>query len=429
MPTRARATLIAIALCAAAAAHSDHPLPAGTPAQVGMSAERLDRLGGLIGDYVEDRRLAGAVTLVAREGKVVYVDVQGRQDIETDAPMREDTLFRIYSMSKPITAVAAMILYEEGRFQLTDPVSKFLPEFSALTVWQDGAEPAPARPMTMQQLMTHTAGLSYGFTREHPVDARYQDTELLGSDTLDRFVTKLATIPLMNQPGERWRYSVASDVLGAVIERISGTSLDTFLAERLFRPLGMNDTFFSVPDDKIERFGTNHGWDADANALVVMDRPADSRFRNATFFSGGGGLVSTAADYMRFALMLASGGSFDGVRILSPKTVEFMTRNHLPATLAANSSGERPGVNVGDYRAGFGFGLGFGINVDPAQAGVIGSAGEYSWGGAAGTIFWVDPVEDLVVVSMIQLMRSPWPLRSELKVLTNQALVRLANED
>ena len=278
--------------------------------------------------------------------------------------------------------------------------------------------------MTMQQLLTHTAGFSYGFNPEDPVDKLYNESDVLRAKDLDEFIERLAALPLKYEPGTQWHYSVAVDVTGAVIERISGQPFGEFLQERLFDPLDMHDTFFRVPPDKMDRFLPNHGWDAENGKLVAFD---DSEFMNYTdgtmMQSGGGGLVSTARDYLRFAEMMRAGGELHGVRILSPKTVEFMATDHLPASINAGGEGERPAVNL--LNRGGGFGLGFGVIRDPAMTGVIGSAGEYSWGGAAGTIFWIDPVEEMVVVSMIQLMGSPWPLRAELKVLSNAAIVEL----
>jgi CubicO group peptidase (beta-lactamase class C family) len=316
-----------------------------------------------------------------------------------------------------------MILYEEGRFQLSDPISKFLPELAELEVLNADGSREPARPITMQQLLTHTAGFSYGFDPRDPVDKLYQESELLVSRDMDQFIERLAGLPLKFQPGSRWHYSVAVDVTGAVIERISGQGFDEFLETRLFQPLDMQDTFFDVPDDKVARFGTNHRYDTQAAKLEVLPVPEYPVYRNTTFFSGGGGLVSTASDYARFSEMLLNGGALDGVRILSPKTVEFMTMNHLPALVSASGSGEQP--TLGESSSGAGFGLGFAVVTDVPASQVIGSEGEYSWGGAAGTIFWVDPEEELLVVCMIQLMQSPWPLRSELKALTYQALTEL----
>ena len=406
-------------------AATDDALPSVDPESVGMSAERLARIDALTRRYVTEGKLAGVVTLVARHGKVVYFDAVGTADLETQTPMAHDTLFRIYSMSKPITAVAAMMLYEEGAFQLSDPITKFLPELADLDVLNHDGGRSPARPITMQQLLTHTAGLSYGFNPDDPLDQLYSEVNPLEAKDLDEFIGRLADLPLKFQPGSQWHYSVAVDVTGAVVERISGQSFDAFLRERLFNPLGMTDTFFAVPEAKRDRFGTNHGWNRETTSLEVLPVPTYPNYTDTTFFSGGAGLVSTARDYAVFLEMLRAGGRLGDVRILSPKTIELMTMNHLPALVSASGSGEQPALGGTGGRTGSGFGLGFAVVTDVPASRVIGSLGEYSWGGAAGTVFWVDPVEDLTVVSMIQLMGSPWPLRSELKVLTYQALTAL----
>jgi CubicO group peptidase (beta-lactamase class C family) len=423
----ALAAIICLLLAAATAqaARGEARLVVSKPERVGMSAERLERITELNQRYVDEGKLAGAVTLVARRGQVVYFNAVGQADLNSGAPMTQDTLFRIYSMTKPITAVAAMVLYEEGAFQLSDPVSKFLPELANLEVLQEDGSRVAAEPITMQQLLTHTAGFSYGFNPNDPVDQLYRDAQLMTSRDLNEFVERLAELPLKFQPGSRWHYSVAVDVTGAVVERISGQRFDEFLQQRLFAPLGMRDTFFEVPADKAQRLGTNHYYDREAGRVAVLTDAEYPRFKDTTFFSGGGGLASTAADFARFSEMLRAGGSFNGQRILSPKTIELMTMNHLPALVAADGSGERPGLGGLGGFTGSGFGLGFGVVIDVPATRVIGSVGEYSWGGAAGTIFWVDPVEDLFVVSMIQLMQSPWPLRNELKVLANQAITEL----
>ena len=419
-----RMWMLAAAMALLTLSAAAREMPTARPDRAGMSEDRLDRLAELARGYTESGKLAGVLTMVARDGQVVHVSAVGQRGVEDDRPLPEDALFRIFSMTKPITAVAAMILYEEGKFQLGDPVSKFLPELAELDVLVDGERVPAENVMTMQQLLTHTAGFSYGFNPEDPVDKLYNESDALRAKDLDEFIERLAALPLKYEPGTRWHYSVAVDVTGAVIERISGQPFGEFLQERLFDPLDMHDTFFRVPPDKMDRFLPNHGWDAENGKLVAFD---DSEFINYTdgtmMQSGGGGLVSTARDYLRFAEMMRAGGELHGVRILSPKTVEFMATDHLPASINAGGEGERPAVNL--LNRGGGFGLGFGVIRDPAMTGVIGSPGEYSWGGAAGTIFWIDPVEEMVVVSMIQLMGSPWPLRAELKVLSNAAIVEL----
>ena len=390
------------------------------PADASMSAERLDRITETTQRYVDEGKLAGVVTLVARDGKIVHFVPVGQRGADDDRPMTKDALFRIFSMSKPITAVAAMMLYEEGKFALSDPVAKFVPELADPDVLVDGELVPAEQTMTMRHLLTHTTGLSYGFNpRGNPVDAKYAEVQPFAGKDLDEFAERLGTLPLMFEPGERWHYSVAVDVTGLVVQRLGGMSFDAFLKERLFDPLGMADTFFNVPADKLDRLLPNHRWDGEEGKLVQLDAP----YEDTQLFSGGGGLVSSTMDYLRFSEMVRRGGELDGVRILSPKTVEFMTANHLPSTVTGGGSGENP--LLGAETRGFGFGLGFGVNTNPVGTGVLGSLGEYSWGGAAGTVFWVDPVEEMVVVGMIQLMGSPWPLRRELRVLANQAITEL----
>lgn len=393
------------------------------PSSVGLSAERLDRITELSRQYVETGKLSGVVTMVSRKGKIVHFEAVGKRGLTDQRPLSKDALFRIYSMSKPITAVAAMILYEEGKFQLLDPVTKFLPELHDLKVLENGELVEPKTPITMQQLLSHTAGFTYGFTRDNPVDKAYQDDEILNAKNLDDFVNSVSEIPLLYQPGTRWHYSIAVDLTGAVVERISGLPFDQFLRQRLFEPLQMHDTFFDIPEKKMHRFLPNQMWDAKKDQQISYVEAGYPIYQNTSFFSGGGGLVSTAMDYMRFSEMLRRGGELDGKRILSPKTLAFMTQNHLSGALVASGNGENPNDDSGLIR-GRGFGLGFGVVKNPVDMGVLTSAGEYSWGGAAGTIFWVDPVEDMVVVAMIQQMRSPWPLRSQLRVLSNAAIVK-----
>ena len=422
-----QSTLMIAAALLLASASGAAEIPVVQPESVGISGEGLERLTAATQEFVDEGKLAGVLTMVAREGRIVHVSAVGQRGADDDRPLREDALFRIYSMSKPITAVAAMMLYEEDAFQLSDPVSSFLPELKQLEVLgEDGERVSVKKTMTMQHLLTHTAGFSYGFDPKDPVDRLYQEVKPMGAADLDGFIERLATLPLKFEPGTRWHYSVASDVVGAVVERISGQSLDIFLRERLFRPLDMRDTFFNVPEDKLSRLLPNHGWDRQEGKLVAFDARAKGR-RAATMYSGGGGLISTARDYMRFAEMLRKAGELEGVRILRPETVGLMVMNHLPAALSGAGQGERP-VDKSEKRKdvpGFGFGLGFGLVTELGDEGV-GSVGEYSWGGAAGTIFWVDPVEEIIVIGMIQLMGSPWPLREKIKAMTYEAITERA---
>ena len=436
MPAALAATLLAGCTAISSVSESALPAPAGIvldvveamgpdlaearPAAAGLSAERLARITDMTQRYVDEGKLAGVVTLVARDGRIVHFESVGQRGANDSRPLAKDALFRIYSMTKPITAVAAMMLYEEGKFQLSDPVTKFVPELADLNVLVDGEEVPAKETMTMLHLLTHTTGLSYGFNPEDPVDQLYREKQPLAAKDLDEFAARLGELPLKFEPGARWHYSVAVDVTGLVVERLSGQSFDVFLKERIFEPLGMVDTFFNVPPEKMDRFLPNHYWNAEQEQLVEMGEPAFASYRDTQMYSGGGGLVSTTMDYLRFCEMVRRGGELDGARLLSPKTVEFMTTNHLSAAIEGGGSGEQP---FGRAARGFGFGLGWGVVTDPVAARVLGSAGEYNWGGAAGTVFWIDPVEDMVVLGMIQLMGSPWPLRAELKVLANQAIV------
>ena len=400
------------------------------PMIVDLERDRLDRITEMTQQYVDEGKIAGIITMVNREGKLAHFETVGVKGVNDPRPLEKDDLFRIYSMSKPITAVAAMQLYERGGFRLSEPVSKYVPELSGLKVWEDGdLVPADHEP-TMHELLTHTAGFSYGFYEQDPVDAMYQKAKLWSADDLTHLAEKLARLPLRYQPGSRWHYSVAVDITGLVVERISGKRFDVYLEEEIFTPLGMHDTFFEVPPEKLGRFLPNHYWDAEAGKMVdaeemrpslgiSSDDDAMVNFEQVTLFSGGGGLVSTAMDYMRFAEMLRGGGYYKGERIISPKTLKYMARNHLPATVSASGTGEQP-LNI--LSKGFGFGLGFGVVTDPVELGMVASEGEFSWGGAAGTVFWVDPVEDMVVVGMMQLMSSPWPFREDLRIAAYQAL-------
>ena len=404
--------------------HADE-IPTATPESVGFSSERLNRVTEVGQAMVDAGQVAGIITQVARRGKVIHTDVIGARGVDDPTPLQQDDLFRIYSMTKPVTAVAAMILYEEGKFHLRDPVSKFVPQLADLKVLKDGRYVPVENEMTMHHLLTHTAGLSYGFVADNPVDVAYQEAELWEGD-LDDFADKLGKLPLKFEPGVRYHYSVAVDVTGVVVERLSGLTFDEFLRTRLFEPLDMPDTFFSVPQEERDRFLPLHYWDPETNMLATIpetDADFTQRYFDTKLFSGGGGLVSTARDYLRFSEMMLRGGELDGVRILSPKTVHFMRQDHMHAT----SSEVREGTPAAppylrDYIGGFGFGLGFGVTTDPASIQYIGSAGEYFWGGAGGTGFWIDPSEDLSVVFMIQLFASPWPLGPDLHVAVYQAL-------
>ncbi len=400
------------------------PLPETKAERVGMSTERLNVIDDLMQQFVDQKQLAGIVTMIARDGKIVQYKSYGQKGADDPRPMEKTDLFRIYSMSKPITAAAAMQLYEQGKFRMSDPVTKFVPELKDMKVrMDDGSLVDVEQPMTMLQLLTHTAGLGYGLNTRHPTEKMYADARLFTAKDLDEFARKVGELPLRYQPGERWHYSVAVDITGLVVQRLSGQPFDEYLAEHIFKPLGMTDTFFQVPADKLDRFLPNHYYDRKANKLVtIVEEPGAAMrdYTKVTLFSGGGGLVSSTMDYMRFAEAMRNGGELDGKRILGAKTVNFMASNHLPFSLGAVGSGEQPTQVFG--QGGTGFGLGFSVVVDPVATSAMGSKGEFSWGGAAGTVFWIDPVEQIVVVGMIQLMQSPFPLRQDLRVGTYQAI-------
>ncbi len=399
-------------------------LPATVPEKVGLSSERLERIDKVMQQYVDEGRIAGAVTLVARRGKVAHLGTYGMADIEAGKPMQANTIFRIASMSKPIVSVAAMTLYEEGRFQLDDPVSKFIPEFKGLKVFggnavhdENGGE--TAIEMTIQDLLRHTAGLTYG-SGDTRVDSIYLEVKVLDDrGTLQEMVQKLGQIPLLYQPGERWHYSVATDVLGYLIQVISAKPLDEFLKERIFKPLEMEDTGFYVPEEKLGRFATLYGF-SEQGVLRIIETPDTSAFsRRPSFLSGGGGLVSTVPDYMRFAQMLLNGGELDDTRLLSRKTVEMMTMNQLGNELIPIGRG-----SLGQSLKGYGFGLGFRVRTDIPQSELLGSVGEFGWGGAAETFFLVDPEEDLIGLVMAQF-KPPryYPIRRQFATLIYQAIV------
>lgn len=400
------------------------------PEEVGLSSDRLDRISGHFQRYIDDGNLAGTLTLVARHGHVAYFESQGHLELERRRPMHRDAVFRIYSMSKPITTVALMMLLEKGLCQLDDAVHRYIPSWEGLGVFVGGNYPvfltAPAlRPMTIRDLLSHTSGLTYGFMERTNVDSAYRALRIADRSrpdyTLQDMVDTLAELPLEFSPGTRWNYSVATDVVGHLVEVISGQRFDAYLLEHIFQPLGMTDTAFTVADAQLDRFACNYERQRDGR-LRLADDPHTSEFRGGSFLSGGGGLISTAPDYLRFTLMLRNRGELDGVRLLSRKTVDLMTVNHLPGGQDLTTMAQA-GMFAETAYAGVGFGLGFSVMLDPARAQVLGTSGEFAWGGAASTAFWVDPVEDLIVIFMTQLMpSSSYPIRRELRNLTYAAL-------
>src|ERR1700733_8936718 len=376
-------------------AAATHDLPTAKPESVGMSSERLARLDAGMKSLINEGRLAGTVTMVARHGKVVEFDAAGKRDLASNAPMQKDSIFRIYSMSKPITGVAMMMLFEEGKWQLNDPVAKYVPEFANLKVY--GTDAAnnmvlkdPVHPVTMRELMSHTGGFTYGYFSNTPVDKLQRDADVLNvGNTLDEFIKRVAKLPLNAQPGSEWHYSISVDIQGYIVQKLSGMPFDEFLEKRIFKPLKMADTAFYVPAEKLERFAELYDYDENGKFHVMTGGLNHDYAAKPAFPSGGGGLVSTATDYMRFCQMLLNGGRLDGVRLLSPRTVELMRTNVLPPTMPI-------------LVPGAGFGLDFAVYTDSVAAGGYYGNGTYWWGGAAGTWFWIDPAEDLIVIGMIQ---------------------------
>ncbi|MCE2413801.1 beta-lactamase family protein [Candidatus Poribacteria bacterium] len=372
------------------------------PEAVGVSAERLERIRPVMQGYVDEGHLPGFLTVVARRGKIVHFETMGMRDVEDNKPVEPDTIFRIYSMSKPITSVAVMMLYEEGHFQLGTPVSKFIPEFKNMEVYnEDQTEILETeKEMTIKHLLMHTAGLTYGWGNK-PVDERYKASKIFEPNTtLVDMVKKLSDIPLVHEPGERWTYGVSVDVLGYLVEVVSGMPFEEFLQTRLFGPLGMVDTGFSVPPEKVDRYAALYRHNREEGQKQRVEDAPLANDEVSFFPSGGGGLVSTAADYMRFSQMLLNGGELDGVRMLGKKTVELMRYPHHD-----------------DW-----FGLGFAVVTDKEPPNTLESVGNFSWGGAAATTFWIDPEEELIGLLMTQLLNNPHPFQQQFKVLTYQAL-------
>ncbi len=415
--------------------------PPASPESAGMSKQAFDRLEAhLKHRYIDAGRFPGTQVLVYRRGNVVHSTVQGFADLERKAPMKDDTIFRIYSMTKPLTSVAFMMLFEEGRVALDEPVHKYIPEWKNLGVFQAGTAPAfltkpPSRPMLIVDLLRHTSGLTYGFQQRSNVDAAYRELkigEVVTSGTLDSMIEGLAKLPLEFSPGEAWNYSLSTDVVGYLVGKISGKPFDQFLKERILDPLGMKDTGFFVPADKVHRFAACYSADpkggmtfhaADRKGdLTLQDDPTTSAYlKPPSFLSGGGGLVSTAADYLTFCRALLNGGELGGVRLIGPKTLALMASNHLPGgcDLPAMS---RSLFSEATYN-GIGFGLGFSVTMNPALTLIPGSPGEYSWGGAATTSFWIDPAEELIAIFMTQVLpSSAYPLRRELRTMVYAAI-------
>jgi CubicO group peptidase (beta-lactamase class C family) len=397
------------------------------PEDVGLSAQRLAHIDVWRDKLVSDGKLAGVMTLVARRGQVAHWGVGGFADKEREKPMVPDTIFRIYSMTKPITSVALMMLYEEGRFQLDDPISKFLPAFANPRVAAiEGGVVADTvravREIAFRDLLSHTSGLTYGNTQSSPVEAMYHDAGVGGfvdhpdADLMDT-TEKLAKLPLRSHPGAEWNYSVSTDVCAALVQAISGQRFGAFLQQRILGPLGMKDTSFFMPAEKRDRLAAIYA--RNPNGGVVLTKELGNCLQG-TMESGGGGLLSTVSDYLTFCNMLLNKGASAGGQILGRKTVELMTTNHLRGDMADMG---QPRFSESSYY-GIGFGLGFSIMLDPAKAQILGTPGEFAWGGAASTAFWVDPAEEMIVIMMTQLLpSSTYPIRRELRVLSYQAVI------
>lgn len=401
----------------------------GNPSTVGMSSQGLERVTALVRRYVEQGRYPGAVSLVARRDQVVHFEACGSMDVERGKPMRRDTVFRIYSMTKPIVSLGLMLLYEQGLFQLNERVADFLPQLADLKVFSSGDADSfevrdPARPMTVRDLLMHTSGLA-AYNSRTPVGELYRRAGLSGMEstgTLAELPGQLAGIPLQVDPGSRWIYGISTDLVGLLCEVISGLPLDRYLSERIFEPLGMVDTGFSVPASAIDRFAASYAYRDGSPRYTLADDPLTSDYtRPRTFLSGVAGLVSTAGDYLRFCRILAGGGVLDGVRIIGPRTLRFMTANHLPGGQDLASMADFGGET---RREGQGFGLGFGVLLDQTTAQTIGTAGEIFWGGAASTAFFVCPAEELIVIFLTQLRPSAsYPIRRELRATVYSSII------
>ncbi|WP_421737478.1 serine hydrolase domain-containing protein [Caulobacter sp.] len=402
--------------CAAAAGGVvAQPLPHARPEAVGFSSPKLKKLDEAMQAMVDQGHVAGAVTLLARHGHIVQTAAFGKRGLETADPMPANAIFRIRSETKPVTGVAMMILYDEGKWKLDDPVSKYVPEFANLRVVKMDPEGRPiltpiSRPPTMRELMTHTAGFAYGIADDpsSPADQAYYKAAVLQSGSLNELVSKVSTLPMFAEPGTLWRYSVAADIQGYIVEKLSGQSLPVFMQERIFAPLGMGDTAFYVPQEKVGRLAALYDADSAGRLIPAVEGAWRDVTKPPLAPSGGGGLVSTAHDFARFAQMILNGGELDGTRILQPETVALMRLNQLPASFTVTTNGTagvlQPTANAKPFpfALGMGYGLDVAVAVDPAASGAPVGPGTISWGGSAGTWFWIDPANDLFFIGMIQ---------------------------
>lgn len=397
-----------------------------SPEEQGISSNRLNEVSRISKNLIDDNKVSNITTIINRNGKIVYFQSFGKREFESDKAIKKNDLYRIYSMTKPIVSLAIMQLYERELFQLDDPVEKFLPEFSKIKVLSDdGSLKNPKEMMTIKNLLNHTAGLSYGWTY-HPVDQKYYNAGLYDSKGSDDFISRVSNLPLRFSPGEKFYYSIATDVLGVLVEKISGEPLDQYLKKHIFDPLGMVDTFFKVPVNKRDRFIPNYSYNKKTkkaeklNNEYFSNKPSSRSYYNPEFLSGGGGLVSTAKDFMIFAESLRNNGELNGARIINEETLNLMIKNQLPNGVEFTGSSGEPQNWYGDSIK---FGLGFGIINDPEYLKSSGSVGEYFWSGAAGTFFWIDPEKEIIVVTLIQLMNNPYPIRHQIKEAVYQSLI------
>ena len=396
------------------------------PELEGFSSERLTRLDAAMKGLVDSKQLAGMVTMLARHGKLVDEKTYGFADMASQKPMQKDSIVRIYSMTKPITGIAMMMLYEEGKWKPSDPVSRYIPEFKDLQVYSGGTADHPAsvekphHAPTMGELMSHSAGFTYGYFGSSPVDKMYQDAQPLAAASLQEFIERMAKLPLLYQPGEGWVYSVSVDIQGYLVEKLSGKRFPDFVRERIFEPLGMKDTGFSVPEAKLSRVATVY--QGGPQGLTPMPRDPDIA-KMPGLPSGGGGLYSTAGDYLKFAQMVLNGGELNGVRLVAPSTVELMRTNHLSDDV---KNAEKYGIGYYHMQPGLGFGYDFAILEDPLKLGSTAGKGSFLWDGIAGTWFWIDPTNDVVFVGIIQrwaIGGPPLDVENLSRTLTYQALV------
>ena len=383
------------------------------------SSSVLPAVSALGNELIRDKKFSGASFAVVKEGEWVHYSAHGVYGVDNPKPIAEDTLFRIYSMTKPITAVAAMMLYEQGKFDLDDPVANYLPQFAAMRVLGDDGIERPAKnPITIRQLLTHSAGFTYGFAPDSPADKLYNEAQLFNLPSLDAFIEKLVSLPLRFEPGTRYRYSVSIDVVGKLVEALSGQDLNTYLAQHVIVPLKMQDTFFEVPADKLHRLASDQYWNAETNQIELVPVEYQRNFAEVGLYMGGGGLVSTLGDYVRFCQMILNRGELEGSRILQPETVDLMLSDHL-APEVRSAGGPYPDINLYDGQS---MGLGFAIIYDETQLPTEFAQDEVSWGGLAGTQFWINPAAQTAGVGMVQLARQPWVFDALFRIAAQRGL-------